>query len=370
MSTQSRAPGGGVVLPLDVSVDESHVPPAVITVRAPFRASASQVWHALTDSHAASQWLGTLASPLEVGEMTTLTLPDGEFFLLQPALAEPPVVLRYVWAALGMGVEDTVTWRLEPTEEGCLVTVTDTEPERTDAQARRDEARCLDFLARLDGFLSGRSLGSVGCRDEFDVSIELTATPEGVWGLLTEPTAHGRWLPLVGPSLQAGATFTIADGQKPAVFHAADVHVDHVERRVTFRLGHPNWLHPATCVLEALPRRSGAMLTVRHDGWRGISLDPDEQRRQRARWSKAWSGALRRFTLLYVRGRDLPSMSPAELHSRLGEPGLFVFDTNVRSKWARGHLAGATHVGPEPFAPDVLPPDKASTLVFYCLSTL
>jgi uncharacterized protein YndB with AHSA1/START domain len=326
----------------------------VVSVARIVTGPAERVWQALTDPVAMREWFGITASPFSVDKPTTFT-------------AHSPITLRYIWAAMGIGVEDTITWQITPREGGCLVTVTDDEPERSADRAARAARRWREILRRLERHLADQPV-TTPCQDEFDASVEFAATVEGASALLLERASHSRWLPLRGTALVDGATVHVDDGLDPPVFQVTDVHTDADRNRISFQLGHPGWLRPTTVLLEVQPRTDGASITVCHDGWRGTSPEASQQQRQRIRWCRLWSAALRRFTLLYVRGREVQSIPAHELNARLGEPRMFVFDTNIRSRWERGHLRDAIHLGPEPLSPDVLPRDKAATLVFYCLS--
>ncbi|HEU0035196.1 MAG TPA: rhodanese-like domain-containing protein [Kofleriaceae bacterium] len=44
----------------------------------------------------------------------------------------------------------------------------------------------------------------------------------------------------------------------------------------------------------------------------------------------------------------------------------FVFDNNSRESWVKEHVPGAKWVDDEHVTADVLPADKAATLIFYC----
>lgn len=43
-----------------------------------------------------------------------------------------------------------------------------------------------------------------------------------------------------------------------------------------------------------------------------------------------------------------------------------VFDANGRPRYEEGHIPGATHVGHDTIGAEILPPDRATPLVFYC----
>jgi hypothetical protein len=63
---------------------------------------------------------------------------------------------------------------------------------------------------------------------------------------------------------------------------------------------------------------------------------------------------------------DIPELSVAEVASRLGQPGFYVFDNNSGARWKRSHVPGAKLLNPYSFEAGELPPDKSATLVFYC----
>lgn len=63
----------------------------------------------------------------------------------------------------------------------------------------------------------------------------------------------------------------------------------------------------------------------------------------------------------------LKTVSPRDLHARLGEGGLTVVDVNARPSWVRARVPGALHAGVgAAFDAARLPPDSATPLVFYC----
>jgi rhodanese-related sulfurtransferase len=62
----------------------------------------------------------------------------------------------------------------------------------------------------------------------------------------------------------------------------------------------------------------------------------------------------------------LKSISPRALHEMMQTQPVAVFDVNSRQSWIREHVPGAVNLDPVNYAADDLPPDKASSLVFYC----
>ena len=66
----------------------------------------------------------------------------------------------------------------------------------------------------------------------------------------------------------------------------------------------------------------------------------------------------------------LKSISPGALHALLREGRVTVIDVNARQSWLEAHVPGALHLDPAAYGEKDLPPDKTSTLVFYCSNPL
>ena len=81
------------------------------------RRAAIQVREALTAPRLASRWLGTLTSPLTVGEMTGLDFGDGDFLAPDVTRMVPPHILQYALRYLPLGLPGTVTWSTVPTND-------------------------------------------------------------------------------------------------------------------------------------------------------------------------------------------------------------------------------------------------------------
>jgi rhodanese-related sulfurtransferase len=62
----------------------------------------------------------------------------------------------------------------------------------------------------------------------------------------------------------------------------------------------------------------------------------------------------------------LKTVSPQKLHQRMQSGGVTAIDMNSRESWLRARVPGALNLDPAGLAASDLPPDKASTLVFYC----
>jgi rhodanese-related sulfurtransferase len=73
-----------------------------------------------------------------------------------------------------------------------------------------------------------------------------------------------------------------------------------------------------------------------------------------------------RFFSEYAREQQIPELTLDEVMARIGQPNFFVYDCNIEITWRHGHLPAATYLGFEQFPKEMLPSDRAATLVFYC----
>jgi len=62
----------------------------------------------------------------------------------------------------------------------------------------------------------------------------------------------------------------------------------------------------------------------------------------------------------------LKNVSPIALHQLMQTRQVTVIDVNSRQSWANAHVPGALHLDPANYDDSDLPPDKQSSLVFYC----
>jgi rhodanese-related sulfurtransferase len=60
----------------------------------------------------------------------------------------------------------------------------------------------------------------------------------------------------------------------------------------------------------------------------------------------------------------------AQVEAKLGQPNVFLFDANPREFYDHGHLPSASWVKFDEVTTDVLPADRAATLIFYCANEL
>ena len=68
------------------------------------------------------------------------------------------------------------------------------------------------------------------------------------------------------------------------------------------------------------------------------------------------------FTLLM----GLKAISPGELHQMIQGRQVTVIDVNSRQSWMKARVPGALNLDPADYNDSDLPPDKESSLVFYC----
>src|ERR1051325_7005653 len=132
----------------------SSIAPGTVEITRALSASATTAWRALTDPEVVAKWFGTLTAPFRGGEDARLEFGDGDYFLLHTLRIDPPSLLQYSWRFLGIGPLDTITWRITARGDGCLVTVTDTEPDRSPEAALLLRTGWMDFTGRLEEFLS------------------------------------------------------------------------------------------------------------------------------------------------------------------------------------------------------------------------
>lgn len=266
--------------------------PGTVTVTIAPNVTAAKAWQALTEPSFVGRWFGTPSGVLRPGGSVGLDFGDGDFFEIEDIHLDPPNRIQYAWRFMGTGPQDSITWHITPKGSGCLVTVTDYQPERSREEAHLLRQGWLDFTQRLEQFLATSQSTRYDWRREFDAAIELPGTIEAVWGVLFSSGKQTQWLPLSTPSLEAGAPFTLDDNAEPPVLEVTDV-IWNSPSRVAFQLAHSHWLHPTSCQLELSGRRHSTVLSVSHVGWEAISLHSADQLRQRKRFSQIWVTALK-----------------------------------------------------------------------------
>jgi rhodanese-related sulfurtransferase len=66
----------------------------------------------------------------------------------------------------------------------------------------------------------------------------------------------------------------------------------------------------------------------------------------------------------------LKTVSPGGLHQKIQKEQVIVIDVNSRQSWMKARVPGALNLDPAGFNDSDLPPDKESSLVFYCSNPL
>ncbi|MEP6636272.1 MAG: SRPBCC domain-containing protein [Acidobacteriota bacterium] len=275
-----------------LTIEPSAPSPGTVVVSVHVSAPVERVWQSLTEPVIVSCWFGNLSDELVPGGTARLDFGDGDFFDLESIRLAAPGLLQYRWRFLGIGPQDTVTWQLEPTREGCLATVTDGEVGRTHEAAMMLRAGWLDFTSRLVRFHSTGEPTRYDWRRGLDVSLEIQSTAHETWETLSAPEGQTRWLPF-NSMLQSGSRAEISDEEEPRLFSLYNV-TWQTPYCVKFQMSCDDWTNPTNCQIDLTPRQAGLLLNVSHNGWEDISPDQVEQLRQRKRFCALWIAALKR----------------------------------------------------------------------------
>lgn len=73
---------------------------------------------------------------------------------------------------------------------------------------------------------------------------------------------------------------------------------------------------------------------------------------------------------MFARLMGLKVISPAGLHEMIQKRQVTVIDVNSRQNWMQARVPGALNLDPAGYHESDLPPDKESSLVFYCSNPL
>jgi rhodanese-related sulfurtransferase/uncharacterized protein YndB with AHSA1/START domain len=350
-----RRPGGGIL-----NRDADRFAPVTRAVRA----TAEEIWAALTEPDAVGKWWGEISAPFQRGHLSQLTLGDGDVHLLEIIELKPPRHLELGRRLFGIGPKELICWQISAKEDGCLVTVSHgaLDPE-TDREAV-EPAEWVLYTDRLEKWLEKAPLALVPRTREFVLSADLPGDAASVRAHLMEHLAkvfessRGSF----GGSYQASPL--LDDCGEPKDFQITLGPADACS--VLLDVAHATWVVPTTARLHLRQREQGTRLTVQHGGWAAISFDDETRTRQRARFARFWHRFFVHFTLQYARSWQIPTLSAVDLQSRMPRQDVFVFDTNRTSLWERGHVPQSIFVGQEDIPIDRLPGDKNAELVFYC----
>jgi rhodanese-related sulfurtransferase len=69
---------------------------------------------------------------------------------------------------------------------------------------------------------------------------------------------------------------------------------------------------------------------------------------------------------MFARLMGLSTISPRRLHQLMQSEPVTTIDVNTRQSWVKARVPGALNLDPLGYGDSDLPPDKDSTLVFYC----
>ena len=73
---------------------------------------------------------------------------------------------------------------------------------------------------------------------------------------------------------------------------------------------------------------------------------------------------------MFARLMGLKTISPGDLHQMIQKRQVTVIDVNSRQSWMKARVPGAVNLDPAGYHDSDLPPDKDSSLVFYCSNPL
>lgn len=334
------------------------------------RATAEEVWAALSEPDIVRKWWGDLSCRFRLGRLSQLTLPDGDVHLVEIIKLEPPRRLELGRRLFGIAPKETIRWEIITKEDGCLVTVSDAALEPDGDRRGAELTEWLFYSDRLEKCLEKAPLPPVPPVREFLLSTDLPGSTASVRSHLTEYLKKGFDAPHDPFVEQYRATLSLRDGAEPDDVEIAVGPADPGGCSVSLELAHATWLLPTSARLYLRQREQGTRLTVRHGGWAGIAFDDEARARQRARFARFWHKHFMRFTLAYTRSWQIPTLSAIDLESRMGRQDVFVFDANRTTLWERGHVPQSVFVGQEDIPIDRLPADKNAELVFYCRDSM
>lgn len=279
-----------------LAIDPATTLSGVVNVTVKVSAPIARVWQSLTDSKVVAQWFGDLSTDLKSGGGARLDFGDGDFFDLEAIALLPPNLIEYDWRFLGIGPTDSITWRVEPTDGGCLVTVTDEQPDRNREAALSLREGWLDFTSRLVAYHATGQNARYDWRRELDVGLPIKAPAERVWVSLFAPQAQKQWLPF-NSSIESGAAAAVADGAAPEMISFDQVTWQPTQR-ADFQVLSDRWNKPTTCRIELTARNDDTLVYVSHNGWEHISDDRSEQLKQRRRFCDLWIESLQRAAMI------------------------------------------------------------------------
>jgi uncharacterized protein YndB with AHSA1/START domain len=284
-----------------------------VTIEAP----AERIWHALLDPDEMAMWFCRCHGALEhVDADTTLDFEDGEFFLVRTQSLTAPGgdgnggELRWLWRWLGIGQPASVTWRLDPKQDGSTAVTATEEVMNPPADWQTwNGGGWPGILDQLVCYLrTGTEWRWPWRRMGPYVQIELASAPFEAWDTLMSPPAVKFWLQRMAGDLAPGGALmllmgdasgtvqmsvreVVDGGQKPPSF------LPYLE----FSLGRGAWGGDVGGRLWIEPAGWGrSLLQVFHYGWESLPPGPGLLE-ERKILTSFWAGAARRATQLFTR---------------------------------------------------------------------
>jgi uncharacterized protein YndB with AHSA1/START domain len=272
----------------------------VSSIEVPY--SASEIWDALTKPERLVRWFAACHGSLTTtnGD-TVLDFEDGEFFLVHTVHASAPGELTYLARWLGIGQATSVNWRLEATDSGTRITVTEEAKNPPWDWQTWNGGGWPGILEQLSAHLrTGMTWRWPWRRMGPYAQIELPVSIYTAWDLLFGPAGLKYWLSNMQGCFQKGATFPILMGDASGI---VDMSVDEVvqpgERPpsflpyATYRLRRPSWNAEIPGRLWLEPAGWGnCLLQVFNYNWE--ALPGDLQLSERRILTGYWADAARR----------------------------------------------------------------------------
>lgn len=257
------------------------------TVRVTIRVGSSinAAWSALSDPAKIGMWFGDLDQPWMVARTGRIDFGDGDFFVVIPTEIVEPELIEFEWSFLGVGPVNRIRWTVSGGAEGSAITVEDSDPDRTPAEADQMVSGWTDFFGRLRSFLVTGEAKRYEWREDIDGSVSL---PKGDFVPLATESLY-RWLPIASDGFQA-RWFFVVDDDGPRRFRVENWNLE--SNRLTFSVEIPNATASTSCTVEVEALANGTRLCFAHQGWRSLELPDGHSRALRRRFAATWVAAL------------------------------------------------------------------------------
>ncbi|GAB3159145.1 hypothetical protein GCM10027290_63640 [Micromonospora sonneratiae] len=249
------------------------------------------MWRAITEPSAVTAWFGTLTEPVTPGAAVRLDFDDGDYFDVVGDSLIPLRRLAYRWRFLGVGPEARITWQLSSSMDGTVIVLDDHAEGRPASEVTQLKAGWLDFLERLDRYLTTGEPARYGWRSLIDGGVQLPANREG-WRPLRGHTVTD-WMPIATEGTDP-RWFFVVDDDGPRRFAIRDWDLT-VDRSLSFAVAIPQARATTRCAVTTTPTDDSGrlLLNISHDGWTDLGLADLRARGLRHRFAAAWAEALR-----------------------------------------------------------------------------